>query len=115
MAPTDRTRSSRHTPKQKRFSLNIRKHLLCCEGDQLHRVLRELVESEPRRVIEKTSEHTPGQPAVDGSAWEWDQMISRGPFNLSHSAIDIEDLMLSGCDLHTFDLKAQQQKEGICH
>lgn len=77
-----------------------------------HRVLREIVESQPLRVIEKPSEHSPGQP---GLAWEWDQVISRGPFNLKHSAIDIEDLMLSGCDLHIFDLKAQQQKEGICH
>lgn len=42
-------------------------------------------------------------------------MIFRGLFNLSLSAIDIEDLMLSRCDLHLFDLKAQQQKEGICH
>ena len=75
-------------------------------------MLGQIVESQLLRAIEKPSEHS---PAVDGSAWEWDQMIPRDPLNLSHSATDIEDLMLLGCDRHTFDLKAQQQKEGICH
>lgn len=35
MAPSDRTWGSRDTPKPRRFCLNIRKHPLCCEGDQL--------------------------------------------------------------------------------
>lgn len=73
MAPRDRTRDSRHTPKYRRFCLNIRKYFLCCEGDQSHRMLREIAESQPLRVIEKPSEHSPGEAAVDGPAWEWDQ------------------------------------------
>lgn len=76
-------------------------------------VLREVVESQPLRVIEKPSELSPGQPGADGPAWEWNQMIPEVSSKLNHPAIDIENLMLSGCDLHTFDLKAQQQRRDL--
>lgn len=64
-----------------------------------HRVLREVVESPPLRVIEKPSEHRPGQPAVDGPAWEWDQMISTGPFQLQPFCNWYWGLNALGCNI----------------
>jgi len=67
---SDRTRGNRHKPKHRRLPLNIRKHLLYCEGDQaMSKAAQRGCEVSIPGDTQNPSGQGLGQPALGGPLW----------------------------------------------